>query len=121
MTLVPVTVLPMSVNWNATASGDHAVSPVLATTADTVYRPSSTQVTVCCPDPQVFQISLYTAGIERLATRSEVVGPTPRRFNVRAPRYLDYQSAAYWRYVLTGPGRVAGIAGFTVKSGGIDT
>jgi len=115
-----VTVLPMTVNWNATESATHTIEPALPTTGDNVYRPSSIDVIVACAAPQVLQISGLVGGVVKMRTSTYVVGPTPQRFKLRFPRSSDYFASAEWNLTLSGAGRVAGIATFTVKSGGVD-
>lgn len=112
----PVAVFPMTVNWNATETGYHELDPSSVTNKDSVYRASSTVVEVACAVPQAFQIVLYSASQIEMETATFTVGPTPRRFNVRAPKHLDYSSKSVWRYILSGAGRVTGIATFTIKS-----
>lgn len=112
----PVAVLPMSVNWAATASGYHELDPSSITNKDSVYRASSTTVEVACSVPQAFQIVLYSNTQIEMETATFTVGPTPRRFSVRAPKHLDYSAKSVWRYILTGAGRVTGVATFTIKS-----
>lgn len=114
----PVAVVPMAVNWTKTTSAteNHDLDPASLINKDVIYRASSTTVEVCCVQPQGFQILLFAGSTEELATCTFTVGSTPRRFHVRAPRHLDYNSKTFWRYVLTGPGRVSGLATFTLKN-----
>lgn len=117
ISLVKTAVLPIAVNYQFTASGTHDVSPATASSSDVIFRASSVDVFVASDDPQAFQIVLYNEGRQVMATETMVVGVTPKRFRLRAPKYLDYTNAAnvYWRFVLTGAGRIGGSATFTAK------
>lgn len=119
MPQVPVAVLPMTINWSTTttAGGTHDIHPATASTADTIFRPSSCNVSVAAPTPTMFQIVLYASGAQQLATTAAMIGPTPRQFRVRSPKYLDYSNAAgcYWRFIVSGPAGMTGTATFTLK------
>lgn len=106
----------MAVNWSATEAGTHDLDPSAITNKDSVFRASSTTVECASPAPQGLQIVLYSNGILEQSTAVFIIGPTPRRFRIRAPKHLDYSSKATWRYIVTGPARLAGLATFTVKS-----
>lgn len=117
--LTPVAVLPYAINWStaASAGGTHDIHPATTSASDNIFRASSTVVTMAANSVCAAQIVLYASNTQQLATRTLVIGPTPRTFRVRAPRTIDYSSATatYWRYIVTGPATIAGVATFTLK------
>lgn len=115
--LVKTAVLPMALNYQFTASGTHDVSPTVASTSDQIFRASSVDCFVASDAPQAFQIVLYNEGRQVMSTETIITGVTPKRVRLRAPKYLDYTTAdqVYWRFILTGTGRVGGAAVFTCR------
>lgn len=107
----------MAINHQFTASGTHDISPSTASALDIIFRASSIDVFVASDAPQAFQIVLFNEGRQVMATETLIVGVTPKRVRLRAPKYLDYTTATNcrWRLILTGTGRVGGAAVFTCK------
>lgn len=113
--LIKTAVLPMAVNYTFPDSSSHDIHPETASSSDVIFRASSCDVFVACVTPQTFQAVLYNEGRQVMATEPVIVSLTTKRFRLRAPRYLDYTTAdaTYWRFILTGPGKIAGTATFT--------
>lgn len=117
LSLIKCAVLPMTVNYQFTASGLHDIHPATASSGDVIFRASSIDIFVASDSPQSFQILLFNEGRSVMSTETIVVYSTPRRIRLRAPKYLDYTTPVntFWRLVLTGSGRVSGSATFTCK------
>lgn len=115
--LVPVAVLPVTVNWVSTVGGSKSYQGNVTSDTGATYRISSLDVMAAAPAPTTFQIVGYADGVEQFATQTMVLGPTPRRIRMKAPRNLLYGAPedAYWNLILSGAGTVAGKAIFTTK------